>query len=76
MRMVVAIQYIGLNPRVYSSHSLRSVAAITAASRGVPAWLIQKLGCWSSGCYKMYISQPTRALLRSQGNGMVVTWGH
>ena len=61
----LAVQHIGLNPRLYSSHSLRSGAATTAASRGVSAWLIQKLGRWSSGCYKIYISKPTRALLQA-----------
>ena len=34
----------GFNPKVYSSHSLRSGAASAAADHGVPAWLIQKLG--------------------------------
>ena len=45
----------GLNPSLYASHSLRSGAATTAAEKGVPEWLIQKLGRWKSGCYKIYI---------------------
>ena len=50
----------GLNPSHFSSNSLRSGAASTAANSGVPAWLIQKLGRWKSGCYKTYIPRPTR----------------
>ena len=50
----------GLNPSHFPSHSLRSGAASTAANSGVPAWLIQKLGRWKSGCYKTYIPRPTR----------------
>ena len=60
------VQLIGLNKKFYSAHSLRSGAATTAACRGVPAWLIQKLGRWRSGCYKIYIPNPTRAISLAQ----------
>ena len=50
----------GLNPKKFSSHSLRSGAASTAAECGVPSWLIQKLGRWKSGCYKNYIPDPQK----------------
>ena len=56
---------LGLNEKLYSSHSLRSGAATTAVSHEVPAWLIQTLGRWNSGCYKIYIPQPTSAISRA-----------
>ena len=31
------------------------IPAAAVSCRGVPAWLIQKLGRWCSGCYKIYI---------------------
>lgn len=57
---------VGLNPNHFSSHSLRSGAASTAAESGVPSWLIQKLGRWKSGCYKIYIPDPRKAKQRAQ----------
>ena len=38
-----------------SSHSFRIGAASTAAATGLPAWLIQALGRWSSQYYIQYI---------------------
>ena len=40
---------------VYSSHSLRSGAASTAAAKGYPTYIIQSLGRWSSEAYRTYI---------------------
>ena len=42
-----------------SSHSLRIGAATTAAAAGLPRWLIQQLGRWSSDCFRTYIQLPT-----------------
>lgn len=61
-----ALKLVDINPKVFSSHSLRSGAASTAAHRGVPAWLIQKLGRWRSGCFKTYIPDPTTAIRKAQ----------
>lgn len=60
------LKELGMNAKLFSSHSLRSGAASTAACKGVPAWLIQKLGRWSSDCFKIYIPQPTVALRKAQ----------
>jgi len=38
------LQQAGLNQSDYSSHSFRIRAATTAASAGIPAWLVMKLG--------------------------------
>ena len=42
----------------YASHSLRIGAATSAAAAGIPEWLIQVLGRWSSQCYLSYIRTP------------------
>ena len=57
---------VGLNPSQYSSHSLRSGAATTAANRGIPSWLIQNLGRWHSDCYKIYVKNPVNAIRKAQ----------
>ena len=43
---------------LYTAHSFRIGAATTAALNGVPEWLIQACGRWSSDCFRLY----TRAL--------------
>ena len=42
--------------------SFRIGAATTAASKGLPHWLIQTLGRWSSDCYLRYIRTPAYVL--------------
>ena len=49
------LQNAGFQPTAYASHSFRIGAATTAAAAGLPSWLIQTLGRWSSDCYKNYI---------------------
>ena len=44
-----------LDTNRFSSHSFRIGAASTAAAAGLPNWLIQILGRWSSQCYIRYI---------------------
>ena len=58
----LAVKQAGLNPRHYSSHSLRSGAATTAANTGVPPYLIKKLGRWRSDTYTAYVRDPKKAL--------------
>ena len=57
----------------YSAHSFRIGAATTAAMKGVPEWLIQACGRWSSDCFRLYtraqpsqLDQITRALAADQ----------
>ena len=53
------LQQAGCNQSHYASHSFRIGAATTAAAAGLPSWLIQKLGRWSSNAYRSYIHGPT-----------------
>lgn len=53
------IKHIGLDPNVYTLHSLRAGSATTAAAAGCSEAEIQKLGRWASLCYRQYI-RPTR----------------
>ena len=48
----------GLDSSHYAGHSYRIGAATTAASVGLPPWLIKTLGLWSSDCYERYIQCP------------------
>ena len=52
----------GLNPSLYSGHSLRIGAATSAAKRAVADHLIQMLGRWRSDCYKVYIRTSNETL--------------
>ena len=45
-----------------SSHSFRIGAATTVAYMGHPQWLIQKLGRWTSDCFKEYIRVPDNTI--------------
>ena len=47
-----------------SSHSFRIGAASTAAAAGLPRWLIQSLGRWSSNCFRDYIRIPQETLVK------------
>ena len=44
-----------LDTNRFSSHSFPIGAASTAAAAGLPSWLIQALGRWSSQCYIRYV---------------------
>ena len=47
---------------LYASHSFRIGAATTAAEAGLPPWLIQTLGRWSSDCFTLYIRTPSSVI--------------
>ena len=53
---------LGMPTEPYSSHSFRIGAATTAAEAGLPPWLIQTLGRWSSNCFTLYIRTPPSVL--------------
>ena len=53
------LQQAGCNQSHYASHSFQIGAATTAVAAGLPSWLIQKLGRWSSNAYRSYIHGPT-----------------
>ena len=48
---------LGLDQKHYSTHSLRSGAASTAANVGFQDWELQRLGGWKSQVYKQYIRE-------------------
>ena len=52
------LQRLGFATEAYASHSFHIWAATTAAEAGLPPWLIQTLGRWSSNCYTQYIRTP------------------
>ena len=47
----------------FYSHSFRIGAATSAASAGIPAWLIKVLGRWHSDCYELYTKTPQSTIL-------------
>ena len=49
------LSMIGIHPAPFTLHSLRAGAATTAAAAGCTEDQIQKLGRWSSTCYRRYI---------------------
>ena len=49
------LQQCGFPSNNFYSHSFRIGAATSAASAGIPSWLIKVLGRWSSDCYEHYI---------------------
>ena len=58
------LQAAGIDETQYAGHSFRIGAATTAAAAGLPSWLIQTLGRWSSDCYRRYIHTASTTLCR------------
>lgn len=56
---------LGLHATHYSGHSFRIGAASTAAKAGLPAYLIQILGRWSSTAYQRYIHMSSSTLSKA-----------
>ncbi|XP_078369095.1 uncharacterized protein LOC144653055 [Oculina patagonica] len=57
------LHHCGFRSNNYYSHSFRIGAATSAASAGIPSWLIKVLGRWSSDCYERYIKTPKSSIL-------------
>ena len=57
------LQKCGFSSTNFYSHSFRIGAATSAASAGIPAWLIKVLGRWNSDCYELYIKTPQSTIL-------------
>jgi hypothetical protein len=57
-----ALQRAGIQQENYNGHSFRIGAATTAAQKGLEDSLIQTLGRWKSGAYKVYIKLPRSQL--------------
>jgi integrase len=53
-----SLQVMGLDPKLYSSHSLRRGGATWAARVGLTGDVIQMLGDWQSDAYLLYLSIP------------------
>ena len=66
MMLRIGAKTAGLNPVLYSSHSLRSGAASEAGDCSVPSWVIQRLGRWKSNCFSLYIRSPITPLKKGQ----------
>jgi site-specific recombinase XerD len=56
---------LGLDPKLYASHSLRVGGVTAAVKHGIPATLIQKHGRWQSTCWYGYFNDPTYAHLHT-----------
>ena len=52
------IRKVGLNPKLFSSHSFRRGGATLATKSGVSPHFIQLMGDWKSDVYKQYIVHP------------------
>lgn len=63
----------GIDPSKYAGHSYRIGAATTAASAGLPQWLIKTLGRWSSDCYERYIKCSHSLLFEVSGKLLKVS---
>ena len=56
------LEKVRLKAELYAGYSFRIGAAMTAASAGLPGWLIQAMGRWNSVCYKCYIRVTNQSL--------------
>ena len=61
------LQRLGISSELYASHCYRIGATTSAAEAGLPPWLIQTLGRWSSNCYTLYIRTPPSVLQKVPG---------
>ena len=67
LTLCTLLQRLSILTELYASHSFRISAATTAAEAGLPPWLIQTLGRWSSNCFTLYIRTPPSILQKVPG---------
>ena len=65
---------IGLEPRLFSSHSLRRAGATWAFKSEVPGELIKSHGDWASECYMRYLelSMQERLIVAQKMSGAII----
>jgi hypothetical protein len=51
------VRRVGLDPRLYTSHSFRRGSAVWALQCGVPGEIVKQMGDWKSECYHQYLDQ-------------------
>lgn len=57
---------LGLQPDMYSGHSLRAGSATTAGTKQFQSWEVKSLGRWASQCYNIYIRSTSHIAQFSQ----------
>lgn len=50
---------LGIQPELYSGHSLRAGSATTAGTKYFQGWEVKMLGRWASQCFNIYIRSTT-----------------
>ena len=56
---------LGLNPSLYSRHSMHIGGMTIATTAGLRDWKIKSLGCWKNNTYQNYIRETTDMKLNS-----------
>ena len=57
---------VGLDPKLYTGHSLRRGMATECCNRGISDAVIGQMGRWKSDSYKSYIDNPLTAICQAQ----------
>ena len=70
------LQCLSILPEPYASHSFGIGFTTTAAKAGLPPWLFQTLGCWSSNCFTPYIQTPPFILQKVPGMLATASYSH
>ncbi|CAF1373550.1 unnamed protein product [Didymodactylos carnosus] len=62
----LVLSHLGFDAASYSGHSFRKGAATTAATCGLPPYIIQILGRWLTDSFKLYIELPLQTIQKAQ----------
>jgi len=63
-RFIKIFKKLGLNPKLFGTHSIRSGACTAAIARGMPKWLVKRQGGWLSEAIDVYILPTERESYR------------